>query len=285
MLVDLVSILGAMRADHGVPAFSVFGFEDCRAVITAAEKIGAPVILSAGPDFRRAMPLSLIAATFRTLGEAAQVPVCAHLDHGYDADEVLRAVDLGFTSVMFDGSQSPLAQNIAQTRRITDYAHAASISVEGEIGSVPYVEGRPHIKSELTHRDDAARFAQESGVDAVAVSVGNVHRLTTQSVTIDFDRVAEIAAVVPVPLVIHGTSGIRTEDRLRLIQSGVAKFNIGTVLRQSFGRGVRSALAARPNVFDRLEIMDRAMSEMTLEAMLQYQSLGWPIGVEVAKSP
>src|SRR5947209_14061045 len=124
MLVNLATILAhAASGGYGVACFNVFGWEDARAVVDAAEETGAPVILAASLDFTRFMPVELIAAMFRSLGEAATVPVCAHLDHAYEIDAVLRAVDAGFTSVMFDGSPLPLADNIARTQRIATYAH------------------------------------------------------------------------------------------------------------------------------------------------------------------
>lgn len=275
MLVDLATILDRRRTGCGIAAFNVFGYEDACAVIAAAEEIRAPVILSASGDFTRFMPVKLIADMFRTLGEAANVAVCAHLDHCYDVDEVCRAVDAGFTSVMYDGSQLPLADNIAATRRVVEYAHAAGASVEGEIGSVPYSEGRAGIKAELTDSAEAAELWKQSGLDALAISIGNIHRLAAPGATIDYQRLAEIEAVVSAPLVMHGASGIRNEDLARLVRKGVAKFNIGTALRQSFGRGLRNALAADPHCFDRLTIMREIIPEMSREAVRQMRRLGW----------
>jgi fructose-bisphosphate aldolase class II len=276
VLVNLATILApAVAGGYGVAAFNVFGWEDARTVVDAAEEIGAPVILAASLDFTRFMPVELIAAMFRALAQSAKVPVCAHLDHAYEIDSVLRAVDAGFTSVMFDGSPLSLDDNIAGTSRVAAYAHAAGCSVEGEIGSVPYAEGRDHIKSELTDVASAVRLAAESGLDALAVSIGNVHRLKRPGATIDFDRLAAIEAKVSVPLVIHGTSGIFEADLARLAQTRVAKFNIGTTLRQSFGKGLRATLARHPERFDRLEIMGDVMPVMTREAVRMIRLLGW----------
>jgi fructose-bisphosphate aldolase class II len=276
MLVNLASILSpAVDRGYSVACFNVFGWEDARAVVDAATQLAAPVILAATLDFRAFMPIEVIAVMLRSLAERAPVPVCVHLDHTYEVDEVLRAVDLGFTSVMFDGSQLPLEQNIAGTRRVAQYAHAAACSVEAEIGSVPYAEGRTHIKAELTEVGDAVRLASETGLDAMAVSVGNVHRLTTPSAVIDFARLAQICASVTVPLVIHGTSGIRAADIERLARTRVAKFNIGTVLRQAFGNALRSTLGRHAERFDRLEIMRDVMPAVCCEAQRMIQLLGW----------
>ena len=275
MLVNLKEILApALEGGYGVGCFNVFGWEDAKAVVQAGEALGAPVILSANLDLRGFMPLQVIAGMFRALGEAASVPVCAHLDHTYVVDDVLRAVDAGFTSVMFDGSQLPLKENILKTQRVADYAHAAGASAEAEIGSVPYAEGRDHIVAALTEVDEAAALAEESGVDALAVSVGNVHRLRAPGAEIDFERLAEIEARVAQPLVIHGTSGIHEADVGRLAATRVCKFNVGTTLRQAFGRGLRETLAADAERFDRLEIMSEVMPKVTEETVRVIRLLG-----------
>jgi len=276
VLVNLAKILApAAAGSYSVACFNVFGWEDARAVVDAAAQLGAPVILAVSLDFRKFMPVDVICHMLRSLAERAPVPVCVHLDHTYDIPEVLRAVDLGFTSVMYDGSQLPLEENIAGACRVAEYAHAAGCSIEAEIGSVPYAEGRAHIKSERSEVSDAVRFAGECRLDAMAVSVGNIHRLHAPGAVIDFARLEQIAAAVTVPLVIHGTSGIFDADIARLARTRVAKFNIGTVLRQAFGRGLRETLARHPERFDRLEIMSDAMPAVSREATRMIRLLGW----------
>jgi fructose-bisphosphate aldolase class II len=278
MLVNLATILApAVGSEYSVACFNVFGWEDAQAVVNAAAEAGAPVILGVSMDFRKLVPLAEIAVMLRAIAARAPVPVCVHLDHTYDIAEVLRAVDAGFSSVMYDGSQLPLAENIAGTRRVAQYAHAAGCSVEAEIGSVPYAEGRAHIKSELTDLQHAVRLAAESGLDAMAVSIGNIHRLKEPAAVIDFKRLEEIEAAVTVPLVIHGTSGIFEKDIARLARTRrVAKFNIATVLRQSFGRALRETLERNPARFDRVEIMSDVMPVMSCEASRMIRLLGWP---------
>ncbi|MFI4889146.1 MAG: class II fructose-bisphosphate aldolase [Steroidobacterales bacterium] len=277
MLVNLATILApAVGSDYSVACFNVFGWEDAQAVVNAAAEVGAPVILGVSADFRKLVPLAEIAPMLRAIAARAPVPVCVHLDHTYDIAEVMRAVDAGFSSVMYDGSQLPLDQNIAGTWRVARYAHTAGCSVEAEIGSVPYAEGRAHIKSELTDVRDAVRLAAESGLDAMAVSIGNIHRLKEPAAVIDFKRLEEIEAAVTVPLVIHGTSGIFEHDIVRLARKrSVAKFNIATVLRQAFGRGLRETLARNPERFDRVEIMSDVMPVMSREASRMIGLLGW----------
>jgi fructose-bisphosphate aldolase, class II len=276
MLVNLAEALApAIARGYAVASFNVFGWEDARAVVDAASGLGAPVILAANLNFRQFMPLEVIATMLRRLALEARTPVCVHLDHCYDIPEALRAIEAGFSSVMYDGSQLSLADNIAGTRRVVAHAHTAGCSVEAEIGSVPYAEGRAHIRSELTTPADAARLAHDSGADALAVSIGNVHRLNTPTADIDFARLQRIREVVRIPLVIHGTSGIREADIARLVHAGVAKFNIGTVLRQAFGGGLRDTLARHPERFDRLDIMNDVMPTMARAAVRMIRLLGW----------
>ncbi len=253
---SLTEVLGpALRDGYAVAGLVCLGWEDARAFVAAAEAERAPVILQAGPGCRAHTPLPVLGAMFRYLADAAQVPVVLHLDHGRTVAEAEAAIAEGFTSVMFDGSALPLHDNIAQTARIVRLAHAAGVSCEGEIGFVGYDGG---AVSDLTDPQDAARFAAETGVDAMAVAVGNVHLQQQASAGLDESAVAAIAAATGgrVPLVIHGGSGVPMDQRLRLArQSPICKFNIGTELRQAFGAALRQTLATHPQEFDRIAIL------------------------------
>ena len=270
MIVNLKDLLpAAAQSDYAVPCFNVFGYEDARAVVTAAEKVDKPVILAANKTLVDFMGVENAAQMIRRLAEQASVPVCAHLDHTYEEDIVFKGIHHGFSSVMFDGSQLPLEENIRRTRAVAEVALACGVSIEGEIGSVPYDDIRPHIKTISTDPFEAAAFARESGVDAVAVSVGNIHRLKEPTATIDHERLAEIAAEVDKPLVIHGTSGIPAEDLQKMRRGAVAKFNIGTVLRQAFGHKLRETVINNPAEFDRLFFMESVMPEVERAALEQ----------------
>ncbi|MBY5947778.1 class II fructose-bisphosphate aldolase [Photobacterium rosenbergii] len=274
MLVSLKELLPqAAESDYAVPCFNVFGYEDACAVVEAAEAVGKPVILACNKDVADFYGVETAAAMLLPLAHNSSVPVCLHLDHTYDEDVVYRALKAGFSSVMFDGSQLPLDENIARTRAVVDVAHALGASVEGEIGSVPYEEGRDHIKSIYTEPEDALRFAKESGADCVAISVGNVHRLTEPTCTIDFGRLDRIANMVDIPLVIHGTSGIRDEDMQELKRTRVSKFNIGTCLRQALGHNLRDFMNAEPQKFDRIYFMRKAMPFVKEEAIRNFELL------------
>ncbi|MEL6883147.1 MAG: class II fructose-bisphosphate aldolase [Pseudomonadota bacterium] len=243
----------ALRDGYAVAGLVTLGWEDMRAYVAAAEAEGVPVILQAGPSCRAHTPLPVLAAMFRNLAEGAGVPVVAHLDHGYTVDECRAAIDCGFTSVMFDGSRKPLTQNIDETTAIAAMAHAAGASCEGEIGFVGYAGGET---SDGTDPDEAAQFARDTGVDAMAVSVGNVHLQEQSGAGLDVERIRAIEAVTDVPLVVHGGSGVPLDQRRALSRgSNICKFNIGTELRMVFGSALRDAVASDPDRFDRIQIL------------------------------
>ncbi|MEX1662102.1 class II fructose-bisphosphate aldolase [uncultured Thioclava sp.] len=253
-LVTLADVLQpALRQHHAVAGLVTLGWEDMRAYVAAAEAEGVAVILQAGPSCRAHTPLPILGQMFRYLAEGASVPVVAHLDHGYTFEECKEAIECGFTSVMFDGSRKPLAQNIDETAAIAELAHATGVSCEGEIGFVGYSGGEG---SAGTDPDEAARFARETGVDAMAISVGNVHLQQGKEGGLDESRIRAIEALTEVPLVIHGGSGVPVAQRRALARgSKICKFNIGTELRMAFGAALRHAVNADPDRFDRVQIL------------------------------
>ena len=253
-LVTLRDVLQpALKNGYAVAGLVTLGWEDMRAYVAAAEAEGVPVILQAGPSCRAHTPLPVLGKMFRHLAENASVPVVAHLDHGYTFEECKEALESGFTSLMFDGSRKPLQQNIDETAAIAEMAHAAGISCEGEIGFVGYSGGE---NSAGTDPIEAAHFARDTGVDAMAISVGNVHLQQDKTGGLDEARIGAIEAVTEVPLVIHGGSGVPIAQRTALARgSKICKFNIGTELRMAFGQALRTAVNADPDVFDRVAIL------------------------------
>jgi fructose-bisphosphate aldolase class II len=272
----------ALRDGYAVAGLVTLGWEDMRAYVRAAEAEGLPVILQAGPSCRKHTPLPVLGKMFRTLAESVTVPVVAHLDHGYTFDECRKALDSGFTSLMFDGSRLALSENIDQTSRIAEMAHAAGISCEGEIGFVGYSDGE---KSEGTDPQEAATFARDSGVDAMAISVGNVHLQQNKEGGLDEARIRAIEAVTDVPLVIHGGSGVPVAQRMALARTtAICKFNIGTELRMAFGDALRDAVAKDLDRFDRVQILSdveaplQTAAQQVLRAIGPKQSLKGDIG-------
>jgi len=275
MIANLQDILLPAREEgYAVACFNVFGFEDSRAVIDAAESRNASVILSINLDMRQFMTMDQIIGMLKPMAESAKIPVCIHLDHTYEVDVVKQAVDTGFTSVMFDGSQLPISENIASIKDVVSYSHPKGVSVEAEVGSVPYATGRDHIKSELTDLSEALAMEKEGKPDALAISIGNVHRLESGSVEINIERFYELEKELTIPLVIHGTSGIKDKDIQMLSKHHITKFNVGTVLRRSFGDSLRSTLESDLNLFDRITIMKKVIPDLKDTASKVIKLLG-----------
>lgn len=269
----LAQVLGpALREGYAVPGFVCLGWEDARAFLRAAEDLRAPVILQAGPGARAHIPLPVWGAMFRHLADAASVPVVLHLDHATRPEDCRAALDEGFTSVMYDGSRLPIAENIANTAAVVAMARAAGAACEGEVGFVGYAAGEG---SAMTDAAEAGVFARETGVDALAVSVGNLHLQTEAAAVIDRGRLAAIEAAVPVPLVLHGGSGIPAAVRADLsAATRVCKFNIGTELRMAFGQSLREAMAANPGQFDRIALLSATEAPLQAAAALILRNLG-----------
>ena len=275
MITNLKDILTqAQDKNYAVACFNVFGYEDARAVVDSAEARNASVILSINLDMRQFMTMEEIVGMLRPMAEKSKAPVCLHLDHTYEVDAVKEAIDVGFTSVMFDGSQLPISENISLIRDVVDYAHPKGVSVEAEVGSVPYASGRDHIKSALTEVTDALMMEQQGQPDALAISIGNVHRLESGTVEIDLERFNELEKALNLPLVIHGTSGLEDKDIQTLSLRQVAKFNVGTVLRKSFGNSLRSTLESDPELFDRIAIMKKVIPDLKATASKVISLLG-----------
>jgi fructose-bisphosphate aldolase class II len=258
-----------------VAGLVVLGWEDAVAYVQAAEAEGRPVILQAGPGCRAHTPLPVLGAMFRTLAAGSTVPVVAHLDHGESLATCQTAIDCGFTSVMYDGSALPLDENIARTAEIARIAHAAGVSVEAELGFVGYHGGKPSLGTDPA---EVARFARETGVDALAVSVGNSHLMTSPGAVVDWQQLKAIQVAAPhLPLVLHGGSGLPKDLRRRLArETSVCKFNIGTELRMAFGTALRRALADNPDQFDRNQILQQTIDPVTAAARQAIISLSSP---------
>jgi fructose-bisphosphate aldolase class II len=253
-LVTLADVIQpALKNGYAVAGLVTLGWEDMRAFVAAAEAENVPLILQAGPGCRDHTPLPILGKMFVYLAENASVPVVAHLDHGYAMEECRIALECGFTSVMYDGSRKTLSQNIEETAAIAELAHAQGMSCEGEIGFVGYADGE---SSHGTDPDEAAQFARQTNVDAMAISVGNVHLQTGAGGRLDEERIRAIEAKTNVPLVIHGGSGVPVEQRLSLAAStAICKYNIGTELRQVFGQALRESVNKDPSRFDRVSIL------------------------------
>jgi fructose-bisphosphate aldolase class II len=250
---ELVAQAAAGR--RAVPAFNVITLEYAEAVVAGAAAAGVPVILQISENAVRfhggqVEPLARAAAA---VARAAQGDVALHLDHVTDIRLLHEAADAGFSSAMFDAGALPYADNLAATLAAARWAHGAGLWLEAELG---YVGGKPgapasaHAAGVRTDPDEAARYVADTGVDALAVAVGSSHAMTERSASLDHALIARLRDAVPVPLVLHGSSGVADDELRRAVTSGIAKVNIGTALGIAFTRAVRDALAARPDTPD-----------------------------------
>lgn len=247
-------VANASKEKHIIPGFNIFGFEDALGIIRSAERADSPVILMLNSVAIRAMPVKSWGALLTSIVADSKVPVGIHLDHSSDLKTIFEAIDCGFTSVMYDGSNLALDQNIKNTSIVAKYAHAKNVLVEAEIGKIPYIDlGETEI--EFSCPKEAAEMAANSGADWLAISVGNVHRLTEKKVRLSMSRLSEIEATCKLPLVIHGASGIDVADIQALKSTNVGKINIGTLLRQEFGKTLRKTIETTANTFDRVELL------------------------------
>jgi fructose-bisphosphate aldolase, class II len=247
MLVTLAELLPQyMGKDAAIGAFNATVYADAEPIVSAAEKRGAPVIVQIGAWATAFMDIELWGVLLREMARRASVPVCAHLDHATKVDDIQKAIDAGFSSVMIDGSQLAYEKNVEITREVVARAKRKGVSVEAEIGSVAYSGSASH-KGLRSDPEETARFVHDTGIDAVAVAVGTLHRMDHQASHIDFDLLARIGQAVPIPLVIHGSTGLVDEDIVKMRNTAVCKVNIGTALRIAFNRSLREALNENPD--------------------------------------
>jgi ketose-bisphosphate aldolase len=242
----------AAAGGYAVPAFCVWGAETMATVLGVAQDLRAPVILMNGPmEFLLLSPADL-AATANTIARRFDVPAAFHLDHGDSMEQVDAALAGGYTSVMLDYSARPHAENAAALREVVRKARPRGVTVEGEIGHVgkaDHAAAEGAGASTLTVPAEAAAYAAETGVDALAVSIGNAHGQYTKLPRFDFDRLAAIRAAVPVPLVLHGGSGTPDEDIRRAIGLGIAKVNVATDLVRTIRESLREQWQAGRNLW------------------------------------
>jgi ketose-bisphosphate aldolase len=266
----------AWRDRRAICAFSTYTLESTLAICRAAEQTGQPVLIQAGVSaFRSAGRRTLAAVALEAAREAA-TPVGVHLDHSRDLDEIRACIALGYTSVMVDGSSLPFGENVALTRIVVQEAHAAGVWVEGEIGALAGDEDASGHTSglALTSPEQAADFALATGVDALAVAVGTVHGFTTRPVHLDLGRLDRIAAVTPIPLVLHGASGVSDGDLQAAVRAGMAKVNINAELRRAYLGALAEALAEGGD--DVAALQTRAIAAMSDLAAHKQRLLGLP---------
>ncbi|MFF8943492.1 ketose-bisphosphate aldolase [Streptomyces sp. NPDC014864] len=251
---ELVTAAAAARS--AVAAFNVITLEHVEAVVAGAEAAGTPVVLQVSENavkfrYGRVLPLARAAVA---AAERARVPVALHLDHVQSDDLLRQACDAGFSSVMYDASRLPYAENLAATRAAAEWAHAQGLWTEAELGEIGGKNGRPpldaHAPGARTDPAEAHAFVTDSGVDALAVAVGNAHAMTERTAALDHDLIKRLAGTLDVPLVLHGSSGVPDAELTAAVAGGIAKVNVGTALNIAMTGAIRDFLAGRPEAVD-----------------------------------
>ena len=257
---------------RAVGAFNTPTYENIVAVISAAEQVGTPVIIShAELHEGEGAPLDRIGPLMNWAAERAQVPVCTFLDHGETIAYVKRAVDLGFSGVMYDASLKPYGENVSGTKEIVAYAHARGVQVEAEIGALAQREGGADGSGAAVYTDPdlALKFVQETGIDALAASFGTAHGIYKVKPKLDFDRIRKIRELTGLPLVMHGGSGVSSEDYRTAIGCGIRKVNYYSYMARAGKTAVAERLAAEDVTFFHVlsAVATQAMEENARAAM------------------
>ncbi|GAA2609427.1 class II fructose-bisphosphate aldolase [Streptomyces axinellae] len=266
-LVSTASILADARAaGSGAAAFNVIHLETAEALVAAADRTGTPLILQISENCVRyhGSLLPLTRATL-ALAEAAHTGVSVHLDHVTDAELVRQGVEAGVGSVMIDASTLPYEQNVSTTAQLTSWCHERNVFVEAELGEVGGKDG-VHAPGVRTDPDEAREFVAATGVDALAVAVGSSHAMRERTAKLDLELIRRLRAKLPVPLVLHGSSGVPDEELWQAITAGMTKINISTHLVSVFTQGLRKVLDADQALIDSRKYIAPARDAVTDEA-------------------
>ncbi len=271
---DLGALERAGRERYAIGAFQTYNLETTLAVCRAAEALRSPVLLQAGSSAFRVAGRSELIGLALAAAEAADAPVGVHLDHCRDLEEIRLCLDAGYTSVMIDGSGLPFEENVSLTRAATQAAHAAGVWIEGELGGIAGDEdvstGAP-AGAAMTDPKAAAEFVSRTGVDVLAVAIGNVHGFTPEPVRLDFTRLAAIGDEAGVPLVLHGASGLPAADISHAISLGVVKINVNAELRRGIFAELETAAPECAKGYDLASLSRRSAEagQRVVEAKLR----------------
>jgi fructose-bisphosphate aldolase class II len=269
-LVDTRQLMNDAAAGHGgLAAFNIITLEHAEAVVTGASDAGLPVILQLSENavkFHDGDVRPLMAAA-RCLAEAAAVPVSLHLDHVESQDLLHRTASSGASSVMFDASRLDFEANVEATRLAAAWAHDQGLYIEAELGAIGG-KGGAHAPGARTDPSEAQRFVEATSVDALAVAVGSTHAMTTRDALLDQELIRELHAALPVPLVLHGSSGVPDHAIRQAIGNGITKINVGTLLNTSYTGAVRRVLAADDKVVDPRRYLTVARLEVAASVAL-----------------
>ncbi len=259
-----------VRGKFAYPAFNTMNLEITRGIIAAAEELNTPIILETSEGAIKYAGLETIFEVMATMAIKAKVPIALHMDHGKDVEQLREGIELGYSSVMIDHSGEDLDKNIRNTAELVQFAHKEGAWVQGEIGRIRGSEDWVSVsdrESLLTEPEEAKSFWEATGVDTLACSVGTIHgiiKMTGEAeAKVDIDRIQRIAELVPVPLVLHGASGVPDDVIHQAIKAGISIINIDTELRIGFTKNLRAALLEHPDEVDPRKYLSPAIAGVT----------------------
>lgn len=246
-------LLKAQKEGYAVGAFNVENMEMVQAIVAAAEEVKAPVIIQTTPGTLKYADTDMFYGMVSAVAKKSSIPVALHLDHGNSYELAAKALRSGYTSIMIDGSKLPFEENVAVTVKTVEMAHAMGVPVEGELGTVGGKEDTYEVKDtekSYTDPEEAKEYAERTGVDILAVGIGNSHGFYKGVPELRFDILEKTRNLVSVPIVLHGASGIPDEDVKKATGLGICKVNFATELRDAFSKGVKEYLSEDPDVYD-----------------------------------
>lgn len=280
MLVTGKEILDkAHKENYAVGAFNINNMEILQAVMDAAEETQSPVIIQTSEGAIKYAGIDYLATMVHLAAKKASVPVALHLDHGTTYETLISCIRNGWTSIMFDGSHFPLAENIEQTKEIVKICHACGVSVEAELGRLGGIEDNISVderEARLTSPKEAVEFVEGTGVDYLAIAIGTAHGKYKGEPKLDFERLQTIKGLIDIPIVLHGASGVPEESIIKATKLGVNKINIDTDIRVAFTEGVKSVVTTS-DVYDPRKICGPAkknMTEVVKQKMIMFGSAG-----------
>ena len=271
MLVNLKDVLiPAQKGGYAVGLFNTTDTDMLEGVLAAAEELRAPVIIGTAEVLLPFGELKLIAPSVRAAAERATVPVVLHYDHGLTVERCIEALDLGFTSIMFDGSAGDADANVELTRKVVEMCHARGVTVEGEIGHVGNADVEGDQDNNYTTPEEAKAFVEATGVDALAVAIGTAHGAYKHKPCLDLDRLAAIRNTIDTPLVLHGGSGLTDDDFRNTIKNGIAKVNIFTDLCLAGERACKRGLEENAGYLNMRNMKVEEIKKETMKKMLVF---------------
>lgn len=256
----------AASRNVGAAAFNVIHLETAEALVAAAERAAKPLIVQLSHNCVRYHndQLEPIAKAMLALADNTEAQIAVHLDHCESVELAKAAIDLGFNSVMYDGSTLAVPENIANTREVVEYAHARGATVEAELGEIG---GKgAHTPGVRTDPEEARQFVADTGVDLLAVAVGSEHAMQSRTASLDLELIGKLKEAAGVPLVLHGSSGVPDEEIQRGIAAGMTKINVSTHLNGFFTRAIREYLKENPEVTDSRKYIKAGREALSKEA-------------------